>query len=48
MKKLLIATDGFLPRWDGISSFLNELIPRIEDDYQLTVIAPDLGELAPK
>jgi mannosyltransferase len=45
MKKLLIATDGFLPRWDGISSFINEMIPRMKDKYEITVIAPDLGEL---
>ncbi|MFH2020158.1 MAG: glycosyltransferase family 4 protein [archaeon] len=45
MKKLLIATDGFLPRWDGISSFLNEMIPRLKEDYEVTVIAPNLGEL---
>lgn len=48
MKKILIATDGFLPRWDGISSFLNEMIPRIQDSFNLTIIAPDLGELKPK
>lgn len=39
-KKLLIATDSFLPRWDGIASFLAELIPRIKEDYDITVIAP--------
>lgn len=42
-KKLLIATDGFLPRWDGISSFLHELIPRIEKNYDIHIIAPNLG-----
>lgn len=41
MKKLLIATDNFLPRWDGIARFLSELIPRIKDEYDITVIAPD-------
>ncbi len=48
MKKLLIATDGFLPRWDGISSFINEILPRIEEDFDITVIAPNLGELKQK
>ncbi|MEK6916698.1 MAG: glycosyltransferase family 4 protein [Nanoarchaeota archaeon] len=48
MKKILIATDGFLPRWDGISSFLNELIPRLDHDYKITVIAPNMGELVSK
>jgi len=41
MKKLLIASDSFLPRWDGIARFLSELIPRIKDDYEITVVAPD-------
>ncbi len=40
MKKLLIASDCFLPRWDGIARFLNEIIPRLEDHYEITVIAP--------
>ena len=47
-QKILIATDGFLPRWDGISSFLNEIIPMIQDDFDITVIAPDMGELKTK
>jgi len=45
MKKILIATDRFLPQWDGISSFLNEILPRMSDDYQITVLAPDFGKL---
>lgn len=39
-KKLLIATDAFLPRWDGIARFLSEVIPKIKDDFDITVIAP--------
>jgi len=42
-KTLLIATDNFLPRWDGISRFLSEIIPRLKDKYNITVIAPDFG-----
>jgi len=42
-KKLLIATDNFLPRWDGISRFLSEIIPRLKDKYDITLIAPDFG-----
>ena len=45
MIKILIATDRFLPEWDGISSFLNEILPRMSDDYQITVLAPDFGQL---
>lgn len=40
-KKLLIASDSFLPRWDGIARFLAELLPRIKNDYDITVVAPD-------
>lgn len=39
--KLLIATDSFLPRWDGVSRFLSEILPFIKDDYDITVLAPD-------
>ena len=42
-KRLLIATDNFLPRWDGISRFLSEIIPRLSEMYEITVIAPDYG-----
>jgi glycosyltransferase involved in cell wall biosynthesis len=42
-KRLLIATDNFLPRWDGISRFLAEIIPRLKDKFDITVIAPDFG-----
>lgn len=40
MKKLLIATDCFLPRWDGISRFLTDIIPEL-DDFEITIIAPE-------
>jgi glycosyltransferase involved in cell wall biosynthesis len=42
-KKIVIATDNFLPRWDGISRFLSEIIPRLTINYDITVIAPDFG-----
>ncbi len=41
MKRILIATDSFLPRWDGISRFLNEIIPKLSGFYQIKVIAPN-------
>ena len=41
MKKLLIASDCFLPRWDGIARFLAEIIPKIKDEFEITVIAPE-------
>jgi len=42
-KRLLIATDNFLPRWDGIARFLSEMIPRLRIHYDITVVAPDFG-----
>ncbi|MCP3682445.1 MAG: glycosyltransferase family 4 protein [bacterium] len=41
MKKLLIATDSFLPRWDGIGRFLNEVIPRLSKEYEIEILAPE-------
>ena len=40
MKKLLIASDNFLPRWDGISRFLADIIPELQNDFEITVLAP--------
>ncbi len=46
--KLLIATDCFLPRWDGIARFLDELLPHLAPSYDITIIAPDFpGEYTP-
>jgi len=42
-QRLLIATDNFLPRWDGIARFLSTIIPRLQHHYDITVIAPDFG-----
>lgn len=38
--KLLIVSDSFLPRWDGVARFLYEIIPRINDNFDITVVAP--------
>ena len=43
MKKLLIATDSFLPRWDGVARFLNEILPSLTKKYEVTVVAPDFS-----
>lgn len=42
--RLVIATDNYLPRWDGISRFLSEITPRLRDEFKLTIIAPDFGK----
>jgi glycosyltransferase involved in cell wall biosynthesis len=44
MKKLLIATDCFLPRWDGIVRFLLEIIPKLKEEYEITILTPNFGE----
>ncbi|MBD3208801.1 glycosyltransferase family 4 protein [Candidatus Woesearchaeota archaeon] len=41
--RLLIATDNFLPRWDGVARFLSEIIPGLRRHYTITVIGPDNG-----
>lgn len=41
MKKLLIVSDTFSPRVDGIARFLTDLLPRLTEDFDITVIAPD-------
>ncbi|NQU97905.1 glycosyltransferase [Candidatus Woesearchaeota archaeon] len=46
--KLVIATDNYLPRWDGISRFLSEIIPRLAKNHEITVIAPDFGKTREK
>jgi glycosyltransferase involved in cell wall biosynthesis len=47
-KKLLITTDCFLPRWDGIARFLWGLLPHLKQDFEVTVIAPRFGKLRQK
>lgn len=42
-RSLLITTDNFLPRWDGISRFLSEIVPRLKHSYDITIVAPDYG-----
>ena len=47
-KKLIIASDCFIPRWDGITRFLIEIIPKLKEDYEITIIAPEFsGEFNP-
>lgn len=39
-RTLLIATDSFLPRWDGIARFLYEVIPYLKRHFDIIVAAP--------
>jgi 1,2-diacylglycerol 3-alpha-glucosyltransferase len=45
MKKLLIATDCFLPRIDGISIFLSRILPTVCASFEITVVCPHFGSL---
>lgn len=38
--KIVITTDCFIPRWDGIARFLSLLIPELARHAQVTVFAP--------
>ena len=42
-KKLVIASDTFLPRWDGVSRFLAEIVPRLSMKYDIKLVVPDFG-----
>jgi len=38
--KLLIATDSFLPKWDGITRFLINIIPELTGKFDVTILCP--------
>lgn len=38
--KVVITTDSFLPRWDGVARFLSLLIPVLKKDAKVVVFAP--------
>lgn len=42
-KRLLVVTDTYLPRKEGITRFLLEIVPRLKKDYEITILAPDFG-----
>ena len=48
MKKLLITTDCFLPRWDGIARFVTNLIPGLKDQFDITIACPAFDGPEPK
>ncbi|MBI4918407.1 glycosyltransferase family 4 protein [archaeon] len=45
MRTILISSDCFLPRWDGIAKFLSELIPEINDEFKIILAIPDFGRI---
>ncbi len=38
--RLLIATDSFLPRRDGVTRFLEEVIPRLQPTFEISIVGP--------
>ena len=38
--KLLIATDSFLPKWDGPTRFLLDIIPSLTNKLDITIVCP--------
>lgn len=42
-KRLLIATDTFLPKYDGATVLINSVLPALSKHYDVTVLAPDYG-----
>ncbi len=41
MKHLVISTDCFMPRLDGIVRFLTEIVPTLKESYNITILAPE-------
>ncbi|MBT7902334.1 glycosyltransferase family 4 protein [Candidatus Woesearchaeota archaeon] len=48
LPKLLITTDSFLPRWDGIARFLQHIIPKLAKQYEITIICPKFEGVMPE
>lgn len=44
-KKLIIASDNSLPRWDGIARFLKEITPKLSEEFETITIIPDFGPI---
>lgn len=43
MKKILIVADTYFPKIDGIMRTLREVVPRIAQDFEITLLVPDWG-----
>ena len=41
MKNLLITTDSYFPKHDGVTVFLKNIVPRISPEFDITIIAPN-------
>ena len=48
-KRLVIGTDCFYPRKDGIARFLAEIIPFLKEHFEVTILAPEYpGKIDPQ
>ncbi len=47
-KKLLITADSFLPRIDGVSRFITEVVPYLTERFKITIVAPDYTQQSKK
>ncbi len=43
-KRLLITTDCFLPRWDGVARFLSTTIPYLKKHFIVRALVPNFGK----
>ncbi len=43
MKKILLTTDTYFPKIDGITSVLKEIVPRLAQSLDITMLAPNFG-----
>jgi 1,2-diacylglycerol 3-alpha-glucosyltransferase len=45
-RKLLVVTDSFIPKWDGISRFLVDVLPSLANQFEVTLVCPKFkGEI---
>lgn len=44
MKKILIVADTYFPKIDGIMRMLSEVVPRIANSFDITLLVPDFGK----
>lgn len=43
--KIVIPTDSYLPRWDGIARVMSEIIPLMSKKHEIEIIVPDLEKI---
>ncbi len=46
MKKLLVISDTYSPKRDGVVIFLQQILPLLTDTFEITLLVPDFGSNA--